>query len=784
MAGMRSVPKKDNTIKMNTGAGKTLVGLVCLQSSLNEGIRPAVYITPNKYLTLQVLKEAKELGIQVTDDEENYAFLAGNSILVANVSKVINGRSVFGVQDAGIKIPIGALIVDDAHACLGIITEKFTLSKDRDHELYDDLFQLFRSHLDNQSAFGVLDLEVGDPSALIPVPYWAWQDKQAEVAKILHKHRKDTDVLFSLPLIKDILPLCHCVFGGLKFEITPDNIPIDTIPSVVAAARRIFMTATLSDDSILVTHFSADPAQAQQVIRPKGGGDIGDRLILAPQEINPLITVDEVKSLAVSVAKSRNVGVIVPSKKAAEYWKDVAKEVVYAENIEPVVAKLRSGHLGICVFVNKYDGIDLPGTACELLILHGIPEVHGLRDRWEASLLDGTDKLLAQHIQRIEQGMGRGVRSNDDHCVVLLLGSKLTQRIHSPAATDMFSRATRAQLELGRQVTEQMKDAPLEDLMPVIGLCLEQDEEWIATSRDALVNAPETQNKPIDPAIPQLRKAFDLARNRQIPTALASAQSAVNASSDKRIKGYYKQKLAAFQNLENPVEAQETQLSALQLNSRLLKPEKGIKYSKLSPPASGQAASACQYMSRYLEGNDLVLAVNSILEDLIWDEDQTKDFESAIHQLGDLLGFGSQRPELEFGSGPDNLWSLGGLNYWVIECKSGAIKAPAISKTDTDQLAGSIHWFRLKYDATCTVFPIVFHPKSVFDKAASPGPSTRVIDTIGLKALKMKVKNFAISLSSEKKYLDRKLVAEHLDHFGLTPKKVLELAPVTTKKVK
>ena len=57
---------KDVTLKMNTGAGKTVVGLLCLQSCLNEGVKPAVYVTPDKFLTEQVVREAGELGIAVT----------------------------------------------------------------------------------------------------------------------------------------------------------------------------------------------------------------------------------------------------------------------------------------------------------------------------------------------------------------------------------------------------------------------------------------------------------------------------------------------------------------------------------------------------------------------------------------------------------------------------------------------------------------------------------------------------------------------------------------------
>ena len=72
---------KNITLKMNTGAGKTVVGLLCLQSCLNEDIKPAVYVTPDRFLTEQVIREAADLGIVVTEDEKDAEFLAGRSIL-------------------------------------------------------------------------------------------------------------------------------------------------------------------------------------------------------------------------------------------------------------------------------------------------------------------------------------------------------------------------------------------------------------------------------------------------------------------------------------------------------------------------------------------------------------------------------------------------------------------------------------------------------------------------------------------------------------------------------
>lgn len=45
---------KDTIIKMNTGSGKTLVALLILQSCLNEGVGPALYVVPDKFLVEQV----------------------------------------------------------------------------------------------------------------------------------------------------------------------------------------------------------------------------------------------------------------------------------------------------------------------------------------------------------------------------------------------------------------------------------------------------------------------------------------------------------------------------------------------------------------------------------------------------------------------------------------------------------------------------------------------------------------------------------------------------------
>ncbi len=768
---------KDLTIKMNTGGGKTVVGLLCLQSSLNENVRPAVYITPDNFLVSQVLEEAQQLGIAATDDEKDAEFLAGRAILVVNVHKLFNARSVFGVGEN--KIPIGCVVIDDAHACLSSVQEQFSIRASSGSVVYDRLLELFEEDLKAQSPTGLLDIQANEPSIVMMVPYWAWQAKQDKVINLLHAERKSAELEWSWPLLSDCIPLCTCLFGGGALEIAPHFIPIERIPSFSAAQRRIYMTATLADDTILVSHFRSNPAEVIKPIRPKGGGDIGDRMILAPQEINPDFSPEEIRGLVAKFAEDINVVAIVPSKERAKFWEGVAKQTLDKNTIQQGVDRLKKGHLGLSVLINKYDGIDLPGEACKLLIIDGLPEVYGLGERMEMLLLDGTKRTLVRQVQRIEQGMGRGVRSSDDHCVVLLLGGRLTQRLHQPETDAIFSAATRAQIALGKEVASQLRNQPLDKLADIMSLCFSQNDDWVAAGRNAVVNAEQPAGGNLDVNQVSLREAFDAARLTRYDLAVRKVQVAVNATHDSQLKGYLKQQLAEYTNFTDPAAAQELQLAALTANHRLLKPLAGATYHRLSAPASSQAVTAVDFMSKFLEGNDLIIWVNGLLDDLDWGEEGSKRFEAAMKDLGLFLGFGSGRPEDQVGRGPDNLWALGGQRYLVIECKSGAVQAGRVCKHDTNQLNGSIVWFEQTYDATCTMTPILVHPKTVFEYAASPDGRIRIINEAGLARLRGAIRTYSVALASNSGFTDSKEVHRQQQFHKLDADQIVDLCAVS-----
>jgi hypothetical protein len=107
------------------------------------------------------------------------------------------------------------------------------------------------------------------------VPYWTWLDHQQEILEALHAHKTVDELKFSYPLLSEIVPQCRCIISGQKLEIEPICPPTDLVMAFSKAKRRIYMTATLADDSALVTHFGADPLKLASPIVPVSSQSMG-----------------------------------------------------------------------------------------------------------------------------------------------------------------------------------------------------------------------------------------------------------------------------------------------------------------------------------------------------------------------------------------------------------------------------------------------------------------------------------------------------------------------------
>lgn len=746
---------KNSIIKMNTGSGKTTVGLLILKSCLNEGVGPAVYVVPDSYLVEQVCKEAQNLGIKTSTDEKDSNFIKGESILVINIHKLVNGKSVFGMRGIS-NVEIGSIIIDDAHACITTIKDQYTLQIPNETEMYSKILQLFSESLKNQCANKFTELCMTDSRDLFMlVPYWEWQEHQNEVYEIIRENLIDGEPLsFRLPLLKDHFQFCDCIVTNAKIEISIKSIPISKISSFEHATRRIFMTATLADDSVLSSELGLYPDDVPNVISPDKANDIGDRLIIMPQVMNRNITNDEIKQQLLNFSNSCNVVIIVPSKKRAEYWSDISNLELTIENLKDGVEKLKSGHVGIAVLINKYDGVDLPDEACSILVIDGLPPMNNVYDQFEKNANPKSSRLKCERIQKLEQGMGRGVRSNSDSCAVILMGRDIAEIVYANNGLNYFSKATKKQLEVSDLLCNQIDTPNATNILSMCNYSIDKNEEWIAASKATLSSIKYDSEPHFNNYQVALRKAFDFAEKLQYDKAIDTIDQEINNAENKELKGLLLQYKAEFQNFINQEESQETLLAANGYNRMLINPIKGIVPEKYAAKIAEQGRAIYNYITENeFTTNGFSIKVDGVLGDLCFNSVSSKKFEAAIKELGLILGLYSTRPEEEFGSGPDNLWQLDNQQFVVIECKNEAT-TEFIPKKDCNQLNGSINWLYSNYHGINECYPILIHHSVNFSHDCSPETRIRIIDEESLNKLKMEVKNFASSIAGKFSFSD------------------------------
>ena len=147
--------QRDTIIKLHTGQGKTLIGLLMLQSQLNRGHGPVVYLCPDNYLIKQTCSQAKQFGIKTctTDGGIPDAFLNSSAILVTSVQKMFNGLTQFGLNNK--SLDVSSVLMDDCHACADRIRDACKIRIPKDTPAYLALRTLFAPSLEAQGGWDI-----------------------------------------------------------------------------------------------------------------------------------------------------------------------------------------------------------------------------------------------------------------------------------------------------------------------------------------------------------------------------------------------------------------------------------------------------------------------------------------------------------------------------------------------------------------------------------------------------------------------------------------------------
>jgi len=700
---------KDIIIKLHTGEGKTLIGLLILLSKINQNQGLSLYICPNKYLVQQVALEAQKFGVPFCllepDNQLPNEFLDGRKILITHVQMLFNGRSKFGLDNN--YLDVSNIILDDSHACIDSIKSAFTIRIRRDNELFDKLLSIFEDDLIEQGEGSFLDIKANISNTLITVPYWAWIDKKSEVLSELSAKSDDIELTFVWPLIKNQLENCQAHITSNGIEIVPLFIPINSFSSFSKARQRILMSATTQDDAFFIKGLGFS---LKSITNPLVNNDqiwSGEKMILIPSLIDDSLD----KNLVVpyfSKPAERKFGTValVPSYRSAEQYEHRGAEISSTNNIFENILKLKNGEISkTLVIVNRYDGIDLPDESCRILLIDSLPFFETLIDRYEEQCRVNSDVINIKLAQRIEQGLGRSVRGEKDYSVIILVGESLVKFVKSVRTNKYFSAQTRKQIEIGLEVAELAKEelkadeSALKVLISLILQSIKRDDGWKEYYKEEMNKISINQ---INNSLYNILQLEGEAEAASQAGDYESASSKIQILLDSYVtddseKGWYLQILARYQYFISKTTSNKLQKRAFLLNHQMLKPKDGVNYKKIEIINESRINRIKNWISAFDTYGDFFLAVDSILSDFSFGVDSEK-FEIATKEIGTILGFVSQRPDKEYRKGPDNLWGGVDNKYFLIECKSEVVDTRVeINKYEAGQMNSHCGWFESEY---------------------------------------------------------------------------------------
>ncbi len=776
--------KKDIIVKLHTGQGKTLIGLLMLQSLLNEKKGPALYLCPDTLLIDQTKEQAKLFGIKVCDDDDEIPddFSSGEKIYVTSVQKLFNGLTKFSLGARSIKVE--SVLMDDAHACADSIRRACSLKIPRDEHAYSEVFSIFSHALSQQGVGTCADIENKRYGAYLPVPYWAWLENVEEVARILSRHQDKKSIKFTWPLLKDRLEHCQCIISSDGIEIEPYIAPLDMFGSYWKASHRIFMSATVTDDAFLVKGLRLSPAAINSPLTYAKEKWSGEKMILVPSLMHESLDRSEMVKYFASDWPNTLFGRVglVNSFNNSKDWQGYGAVIADAETIRSKLGQLKKGgYEKALILVNRYDGIDLPDDDCRILIFDGKPYSQNLIDIYEEDCRPDSEATLIRAVRSVEQGLGRCVRGEKDYAVAVLIGPELIRLMRDKNSRRYLSSQVSTQLEIGFEISEMAKEdaentTPRKALIDMLNKSLGRDSGWKSYYAQRMDSVKEKGANPILLQTYQMELDAELLYQQgkygEATQALQKFMDGKDISPED--KGWYLQQMARYNYKYQRDQSGRYQVAAHRSNPLLLAPVSGISVSKLTVTSQGRLERVKDWLSEFGSYEQLQIHVAEILDALSFGKKADK-FEEALDKLSFALGFKGERPDKIWKEGPDNLWALNDVDYLLWECKNDALPTKAIiDKREAEQMNRSCAWFSKHY-AGCKSINIIIHPSASLESAAAFLSDVKALKEKPLNKFKTRLSEFFKSFEGQDfRDLSLDFIKQKISAYKLSPNEIVE----------
>jgi hypothetical protein len=438
----------DLAIEMPTGQGKTLLALLIADHALARGWSVA-YLTGTRQLAERVEEEAVDLGLDVVRfAAKDYGGAKLDDYHQAQAVGVMNYWVYFNSDP---KVGGADLVIfDDAHLAeqplSGLKTLRIPDKLGPARQLYQTICELVVAHTDAYPGLhAMLDgtARPGTPPELLSFSDWAavagsTRDAIAASPLVTNRELKD-EMQYVWPKVRDHLTQCGVLIGPSGIEIRPYHPPTTLNPQYSRAKQRIYLSATLGSMDDLQRRIGGGPITRLTTAAPLPPGATGERLlVLNPSAEHPF----DQHVLGWALTQAQAAGGRAAWLCASHTEADILQETLAAygqhvyrlrpgdDSMVDTWSRVANGHL---ITAGRYDGLDLAGDLCKLVVITTVPQASSEFERFVVAYLGDASFMRHRVGQRVTQALGRANREATDRSLYLGLDPSFAQMLADPA---------------------------------------------------------------------------------------------------------------------------------------------------------------------------------------------------------------------------------------------------------------------------------------------------------------------------------------------------------------
>lgn len=473
--------KPDIAIELPTGTGKTLVGLLIAEWTLRKRHSRVIYACPTQQLARQVADAAYNEGIGTAlligrhdqwNSQAQCRYEAAETIAITTYSSIFNSNPHLLDSDL--------ILFDDAHAGEQYVGEAYGVDLSRKHDLdeykkvldtiapaLDPVF-LERLHADEP------DHTIHDSVRMVlPLRQTGMVHKLNDILMTL-----STPHTYRYSMIQAGISSCLVYVAYSGILIRPYLPPTHQNHLFTNARQRIYLSATLGEGGELERAFGRPDIIRLKQQSGSPAPRNGRRFFVFPEYAKNA----DVTTLSRDIVKLAGKALILaPQTESAMHDAQILAQpewpVLGIDNVRESMTNFTGLEHGVCGLAARYDGLDLPGDSCRLVVLDGVPEHGNLQERFLQSRSHADAALATRVRTRVAQGAGRCTRGPNDTALVLVRGRELSRYLSRPEVLHALDTELQAEIRFGMENSRDEDAGNMRDNVRVF-LNQDKDDSW------------------------------------------------------------------------------------------------------------------------------------------------------------------------------------------------------------------------------------------------------------------------------------------------------------------